>query len=241
MVFRAGSLSWSRAAGEFVVIVLGVLVALAADSWNDARLERIEETEYLLRLHHDLQRDTAQHGFVLDWMDRKERSLRHLREVLASTTLTDQDTATLLSDLANASNFGWNVGPLAVRATFEDLRSSGKLGLIRDAELRAALIAYQDHAEGADRRLEARKTEFPRIAYQLVPTARDTEGSEFGASERAEAQDVAGLLVTLRASELPMHIIAETNRALFIRNVVTDLRSAAAALLGEMAATLERS
>jgi hypothetical protein len=45
--------------GEFVVILLGVLVALAADRWNQSRLESLTEGLYLERLADDLRADSA--------------------------------------------------------------------------------------------------------------------------------------------------------------------------------------
>ena len=46
-----------RWAGEFVVIVLGILAALAVDSWSKDREDRQLEREYLSRIKDDLQWD----------------------------------------------------------------------------------------------------------------------------------------------------------------------------------------
>lgn len=231
---------WQRAVAEFFVIVLGVLVALGADAWNDVRLDRNEEQEYLSRLHHELQRDTSQYGFILGWMDRKEAGLDRVDRFFKGTYPAVSDTAQFLSALAASSNFGWNVGPLGGRATYEDLRSSGKLGLIRDHTLRASIIAYYESADSEDRRIEARKTEYPRIAYRLVPSARTAEPGRFGASEQVAPDDFDGLLRTIRSSDLASHSVAERNRALFIRNVVSGLRVEAVQLLEDIAMELER-
>jgi hypothetical protein len=51
-----------RAFAEFVVIVAGVLVALAANSWYTQRQDRTLERYYLEQLYADLRRDTAQVG-----------------------------------------------------------------------------------------------------------------------------------------------------------------------------------
>lgn len=42
-------ISWRRAAGEFVLIVVGVLAALAVNNWNNDRANRELEQEYLHR------------------------------------------------------------------------------------------------------------------------------------------------------------------------------------------------
>lgn len=234
-------LSLRRAAGEFAVIVLGVLVALAADAWNDRRLDRAEEREYLERLHTALQEDTAQYQFILNWMDRKEAGLRRVDELLSSPTAIVQDSEDFASHLAAAQNFGWNVGPLGARATFEDLRSSGKLGLLREVDLRNRLIEYYGRTESEDRRIEARRTDFPRIAYRFVPAVRTTEPGRFGASERVGVKDPNALLQTLRASALSDHVQAELNRTLFIRGSISDLQTNATQLLEEISQALTGS
>ena len=48
---------WARWAGEFVVIVIGVLVALALDQWASTRADRVSEGEYLAALIADLETD----------------------------------------------------------------------------------------------------------------------------------------------------------------------------------------
>lgn len=234
---RAHRLAWPRLVGEFFVIVFGVLVALAADAWNDRRLDRIDEADYLARLHSAIASDTANFRFILDWMDRKETGLRRL-DALLSLPGSEFSPDTVLIDLTAAANFGWNVGPLVGTATFEDLRSSGRIGLIRDSGLRSQIIEYYETAEGEDRRMQARRTEYPHISYQLVPFARDFEPGSSTDDEFASSDDVEALLGRIRDSELPRHILAETNRAHFVRGSVSELRQDAFELLDSIEAAL---
>lgn len=224
----------SRAFGEFAVIVLGVLVALGADAWNDRRLDRLDELEYLSRIHGDLTQDTLQYDFVLAWMDRKLEALDSVAKWIRDTDAAP-DSAELARRLAAAANFGWNVGPLGTTATFEDLRSTGKLGLISNADLRTQLIRYRENAEAEDRRIQARRTGYPLVAYRIVRTSADPEPGEFGASETVEFKSAAVLLAALRASELGSHTLAERNRALFVRQSMRGLRKQASSLIVQVA------
>lgn len=54
------SLPLGRLAAEFVVIVIGVLVALGVDAWNTARVESERGEMYLERLAEDLETQIAQ-------------------------------------------------------------------------------------------------------------------------------------------------------------------------------------
>ena len=48
---------WARMIGEFTIIVVGVLVALALDQWASSRADRVTEAEYLTALVADLEAD----------------------------------------------------------------------------------------------------------------------------------------------------------------------------------------
>jgi len=227
------SVPWARLVGEFIVIVAGVLAALAADSWNDSRLERRDEAQYLVQLHAELVDDTLNFRFILDWIDRKELGLQRLDAVLSSAAATF-DPDTVLADLTAAPNFGWNVGPLAGEATFEDLRSSGKLGLISNRDLRAQIIKYYEEAESEDRRLQARRTPYPALSYQLVRFRRERGQAD----ELAVSDDVGTLLEELRRSELPSYVLAESNRASFTRASITGMQELAVRMLNAIAEEL---
>ncbi len=43
MQWRFLRLGWGYAIGELIIVVAGVLIALATDAWNDDRLNRLEE------------------------------------------------------------------------------------------------------------------------------------------------------------------------------------------------------
>ncbi len=51
---------YRRWVGEFVVIVLGILAALAVDSWSEDRGNHILEQEYLARIKEDVEWDLAE-------------------------------------------------------------------------------------------------------------------------------------------------------------------------------------
>ena len=223
MIFGKGKFSWSTALAELLIIALGVLAALAANAWNDERLARVDEADYLSRIFSELQVDTAQHTFILSRVELKEASLRRIAAALGSSNESFPDTASFLADLGDATDFGWNAGPLAESATYEDLRSSGKLGLIRDPSLRMSIIKYYGMAEAEDRRINARRTEFPHIAYRIVPQSGELLAGQFGGVELVAAENRASVIAAVRASELSDHIIAEKNRAIILRGVASCL------------------
>ena len=65
-------LDWRRLFGEFVVIVVGVLVALWVDQLREARVNAGLEIEYLESLVTDLESDLSQFDEAEVWMRRSE-------------------------------------------------------------------------------------------------------------------------------------------------------------------------
>ena len=131
-----------RVAGEFVVIVLGVLVALAVDDLRAGRADRDLEAYYLEALTQDLAADTAELRWLLMIQDSVvvagHRLSKHLDDPLVRplpAELTDVDVP-----LARASALVME--PLdfeSTRATYDEMVASGSLRVVRSETLRRAL------------------------------------------------------------------------------------------------------
>ena len=125
-----------RLAAEFVVIVVGVLVALGVDglvSWaNDRELE----AEYLERLLRDVEYDLAELDFVAGVA---EAARVYADSLLIPGVPDGWDGAHLVGAVTLASNS--RQADLS-RGTFQELVQSGRIGLIRSPELRSQLASY---------------------------------------------------------------------------------------------------
>ena len=62
-----GALPWGRWLGEFVIIVVGVLVALAVDSYREDQIDEARERVYLANLYADLTIDAANMGGAIGY------------------------------------------------------------------------------------------------------------------------------------------------------------------------------
>jgi hypothetical protein len=129
-----------RTIGEFVLVVLGVLVALMVDTWIEQRNDDNLRQEYLVSLTDDLKADqqnlesrisffTSVYSFGLETLDE-----------LQSEEPVNQDT--LLAAYYASEN--WNYAP--VINTYEDLQSTGNIRLLGDLDLRLILAAYHTKA-----------------------------------------------------------------------------------------------
>jgi hypothetical protein len=233
MQWRFLKLNWTYAIGELLIVTIGVLIALAINEWNNHRLERAEELAIVERLVSDLQRDLEGYQLGLDLLARKEDSLLRLHSAMASGHSKPHDSIEFLEDVINGANYGWNQYR-ARRTTFDELLGSGKLGLIRSADIRTAIRDYYEAAEGKADRINERETAFPTISYQLVPRSNEWEFDP-SLDDAQVGQLVAGVF----ESRLREHLLAEINFARFVRANFTELQSTCSDLVATLNAYLE--
>ncbi|HSD68976.1 MAG TPA: hypothetical protein VLB07_05450 [Woeseiaceae bacterium] len=134
----ASRLNWRFLLGEFVVIVVGVLMALWVDELREARANAALEVEYLESFVVDLDADLAQFDEAEAWMRRSEAAAATVLALYEGSPPTE-DVADLVAAVETA---GWQYWPSITRNTIDDLRSTGNFRLIRDPVLRRAISSY---------------------------------------------------------------------------------------------------
>ncbi len=133
-----GEINWKYAIGKFFLIVVGITVALAANSWYEDQKDRHDELELLRQIQQTLDED-----------------LQVLNDRWRTMQKVESDLTALLDHLENGKPYSENLGPyfrslarfrtVNLRAApFESLKARG-LDLIRNDSLRTKLISlYED-------------------------------------------------------------------------------------------------
>ena len=130
--------------GELIIVVLGVLIALAANGLYEQRQERQREAAYLDRLRSDLQTGSAR---LQDRQRRYNQSLTaaaKLVDELESSSPTDSD---LLAYFLYAVQIGGNSAGYAHDTTYRELLSTGNLNIVSDDSLRGRIVDYYRRAD----------------------------------------------------------------------------------------------
>ncbi|HSM03811.1 MAG TPA: hypothetical protein VK858_04290, partial [Longimicrobiales bacterium] len=186
-----------RLGGEFIVIVVCVLMALAVDEWARASSDRTIEREYLEALVRDLDAEveflTAFPTGVLP-LELADSALAEVGPVARGTAPFPADTIAFLRQVI-ASRRTVAIAS-AGKPTFEELISAGSLRLIRSASLRSMLIAYYSLATNIEARGRERDSGYAPLLRSLLPddpvngsNVDEVEIREYGV--RAAAQAVA--------------------------------------------------
>lgn len=131
---------WRGALRELVIIVAGVLGALAGQAWWEARRDRLREQEYLRQLLTETRENERRLGVAVRDDSLTRGALARLAEALydADAPPTGDSAVTLFTGPVFSSS---NFEPLT--GSYDALVSAGDLRLIRTDSLRAEIVAYR--------------------------------------------------------------------------------------------------
>ncbi|GGK35755.1 hypothetical protein GCM10007962_32630 [Yeosuana aromativorans] len=123
--------------GEIVLVVIGILIALSINNWNESNKLKKEETLYLKRLKIDLEKDTLYYNNSID-----RANLLIVRNNLFLKKIYDvQNSIDECRELMNIPL--WDSEYLTIQDnTYRELVSSGKLNIISNSTLKEAVIDY---------------------------------------------------------------------------------------------------
>jgi hypothetical protein len=236
MLWRKFKLDWQYAIGELLIVVAGVLIALAIDQWNDERLERKEADVLLQHLLIDLRADLNAIQHMVRAVEHKEQSLSRLKSVFDSGR-DPRNGEQFLQDIVVGANFGWNQAR-PNDTTYEEALSSGKFGLIRDSVLRSEISGYYFRFNDTFHRADERETAFPSLSFQLVPRSSvvDDPMALLQTEHNLSADEMTSLVERALRSPLREHVIAEANLARFILHLGGTIRQRCEALIAKIEA-----
>ncbi len=228
MRWRFSKLSWSYGIGELVIVVSGVLIALAVDQWNSDRLARLEEVEIIDRFIVDLSRDLESIEFALERISTKRAELLRVKSYLDYPQERGDDHERFLSDVAGSARYGWNQAR-ARRTTFDDVLASGRLSFIRETGVRVNISEYYSFDESMFGRIDERETNYPSLSYGLVPRVREWE-----LAEGLDHEEMELLVAKILESSLPDAIVGEINFTQFLEERFVSWRSFCLTLTEEL-------
>jgi len=126
------------AIGEILLVVVGILIALQINNWNEERIEQRQIREYALSLVDDLHRDMEMLKPVAMQIDNYMQLSGELAAYMQGRSLADIHNIDLyiFSILPTYRPFEWN------RAALDQLKSSGALRQIKDQQLVQKISEY---------------------------------------------------------------------------------------------------
>ncbi len=127
---------WTAVFLDFVIVVLGVFIGIQVSNWNSARHDRALEKQYLQRLRDDLQLSLKNVHRNVSRMGAQARLEGRMVHELVACHLDPDEKDRFAAGLYLLGQFE---PPPLVRGTIDELRSTGRLGLLHDVRLRKTL------------------------------------------------------------------------------------------------------
>ena len=135
------------ALGEIFLVMIGILLALQVNNWNENRKERNLENRYLHRLAADLEKDIESFSVSLDANESRKKRAEFLLEAVDSSGLVSEEPTYFIESIEYA---GYTYDPVISDHIFEEIKSSGRLAIIQNEELRTALSTYYSTLNNRD-------------------------------------------------------------------------------------------
>jgi hypothetical protein len=134
--------NWFTVFLEILIVVVGIFLGLQVDDWNEVRKDRVREANYLQRIDAELAEDITKFETGITASGRRTEDARLILAVLADPTLATSTPTEFVRALVRA---GFTYLPVVSDNTFEEIKSTGELGIIRDVALRTSLTEYYQH------------------------------------------------------------------------------------------------
>ena len=129
------------AIGEILLVVIGILIALQIDNWNENRKDRSLYLNYLVRLRSDFENLRQTTDFHGKWADELVDLAEYQADYL-NGNLTTLDTLKLAISIEYTSSVNrYNIN----LPTASELSSTGRLTIIEDDTLKNSLNNWQSH------------------------------------------------------------------------------------------------
>lgn len=163
-------LKYSRyAIGEIVLVVIGILIALQINEWNDNRKKGNLEVEFLREINDNLLKDTARINEVLEFNRAKVAAIKDMMIRFEEAKSGDFDLQAFgqqMNILGTYDKF------LPNRTAFDNLLDTETIGLISNEDIRTLISKYYkfDFVDGTQKTVQDRTRAFTELASHHLTT-----------------------------------------------------------------------
>lgn len=159
---------WTAIALEFLIVVVGILLAFQITEWNEARKERLREGVYLARIAAELDETIASIEDAIQLAEQRAKLGELLIRAVNDPGVVRADPGRFVLALLKG---GYTFSPNIRGHTFEEIKSVGDLGVLRDEQLRFDLTEFYTRVSSSAQwnyLREIRQTEFTRRAAGIL-------------------------------------------------------------------------
>jgi len=138
------------AIGEILLVVIGILIALQVNNWNEERLQRQKEQVYLRELKKDFEEILNRSEQGMELYNENINVMMHLREAVQTFQNLNGNTSTFPFDLdslaMNLETFASGRVPAGPAPFYSEMKASGLLVILQNQDLSRQLAVYDNAA-----------------------------------------------------------------------------------------------
>jgi len=127
------------AIGEIILVMIGILLALQVNNWNEVRKENGLKNEYSNRLINDLKKD-------ISTIEINKNRIEKIQIIISDFTKSLDSDISLAEKIAITEKYfteGWSTVSFAAHSnTYSDLSQTGNMKVFKSAELRENILSY---------------------------------------------------------------------------------------------------
>ena len=128
--------NWFAVFIDFLIVVVGVFIGIQVANWNEARQERHQEREFLIRLHQDFEDSIAGQQRDIDFLDQQLADQSIILKSLDACKVTSNDTEPFQRGF---NTLGGINAPRFYRRTVDEMTAAGETDIIQNEVLKARL------------------------------------------------------------------------------------------------------
>ncbi len=184
MKHRAISKYLFYAIGEIFLVVIGILIALQVNNWNEQRLDKMKEISYLSGVKQDLESSLSE----LDRVIKKSSNVKNITTALLD--IKPEKGINIPEEILDSMMFyaeGYTIFQPA-KGTMQDLISSGNLNLLSNPSIRTKIATWEASFQMVVEREQLGKSEVQHLIDLHREVARKYEYRKYGNSLFNDAQ-----------------------------------------------------
>lgn len=227
---------WFQVVIEVLIVIVGIFLGLQVTEWNDDRQDRIQEEEYLTRLHGDIAKSAALNENVIEVRLIENTRLENAIENLKVCALADADKDDFASAMYKLAKY---LPPMLANSAFDELTSTGKFQTIKNVELRSAISElYQsmDSIKSTDEKMSQRVV--PHVVFVERFFSYDIDKDNIGVDDISWDQMEINFDVLCQNNEVHRALSVINTYMIIVRNLGKQTVARQRAVLTQIEAEL---
>ncbi|MEM8998973.1 MAG: DUF6090 family protein [Bacteroidota bacterium] len=150
------------AIGEIILVVIGILIALQINNWNENKKKNDSESLYYQRLLEDFELEKASISALKEDADQR---IKHSKRLIVELNYGTKDKYYIMNAFLKAFRSDAYVPK---NVTFKDLISSGNLSIISDLTIKNSLIQFYGEQENVLGQINSNRDEKVKVSFDVI-------------------------------------------------------------------------